>query len=92
MKTFFVKTYTNRNLVIKADFYLEPTEEHLYYSFKVGNTVVATVPAFTGPNGVFAVVEDEAFEADFYIFDVEYLGVDDNPPKPPAPPTKETVN
>ena len=68
MKKFWVKTVNDRNLIIKADYFI--LDNSTTYKFYVTESdpktkEVASVPAFN----VFAVVEQDAWECDFYSVD-----------------------
>jgi len=65
MNTYWVKTHDDRNLVIKADYFI--LDNNTTYKFYVTennpkNKEVASIPAI----GVFAVVEQDSWTGDFY--------------------------
>lgn len=68
MATFIVKTMDDRNLFIKAEGFRFHSADHTYIFFKEPEPapgmgkIVASVPA----HNVFAILDEEAFDADFY--------------------------
>jgi hypothetical protein len=65
MAIFIVKTLEDRNLVLQADSFRLTTTPNAVYEFVTEGKTVASVPA----HNVFAVIDDEVREADFYWHD-----------------------
>ena len=68
MKSFFVKTFEDRNLCIKAESF---DLSYSVYNFYTGEGIEKTLVACVSTEDVLAVIQEDNFECDFYHVNID---------------------